>query len=102
MERYCENHTALFDKVFDRLEKTFNKVCVIEEKVINTDKRVNGSIDDIHDHIKNGSKWRLAIIGVSATIVINIFIAVYWYGRLSERVDILHSVVIKNAEAKTK
>jgi len=91
MSEYCKDHVTLCEDM-----------AIVKTTVINLDKRINGSIDDINDHIKNGSKWRLAIIGVSATIIINIFIAVYWYGRLSERVDTLHSVIITNVEAKTK
>ena len=37
-------------------------IAVVENKITNVDKRINGSIDDIKSHIAAGSKWRLAIV----------------------------------------
>ena len=75
MEEFCKDHTNLM-----------SGVARIEEKVIAIDKRINGSIDDIHRHIASGQNWRGTIIGVGITLLLTIFSAVYAYGHLNARV----------------
>ena len=58
----------------------------IEERQIAIDKRINGSIDDIHDHIKAGDRWRAIIIGIAVSVVIQIVAFSYIYGNLSKTV----------------
>ena len=50
-ERFCDGHIDFS-----------NSLCRIEERLINVDKRINGSIGDVEKHIEQGTKWRLAII----------------------------------------
>lgn len=42
----------------------------------------------IETHVLNGVKWRASIVAIAATLVINIIIAVYWYGQLAKTVEI--------------
>ena len=44
----------------------------IKAKIESIDKRINGSIDDIHDHIKSGHRWRITIMVMIVTIVLEV------------------------------
>lgn len=59
----------------------------IEERVVNIDKRINGSIDDIKQHIEHGVRWRLAITSVAVSLVLSIISGVFAYGKLCGLVE---------------
>lgn len=59
----------------------------IEERLIAVDKRINGSIKDIENHIDHGHKWRLTIVAVAVTMLLNIGAGLYQYGKLCEKVE---------------
>jgi hypothetical protein len=58
----------------------------VEERLISVDKRINGSIDDIHDHIKHGQNWRMSIIGIVVGLLVSVGSVIYYYGELKARV----------------
>ena len=80
--RYCDSHIQLF-----------SDMQVIKNTVLNLDKRINGSMDSIKTHIEQGSKWRMTIATVGIGLILSIMGAVYAYGRVCERVDMLHNKV---------
>lgn len=59
----------------------------IEERLIAVDKRINGSIHDIEKHIDHGHKWRLTIVVVAVTMLLNIGAGLYQYGKLCGKVE---------------
>ena len=48
------------------------------------DKRINGTIKDIDKHITQGSRWRVAILGLVLGFLVQIFTFVYMFGRAKE------------------
>ena len=69
---YCSQHEEMKEKI-DKIEtKTDNNSLIlarIEERLIAVDKRINGSIDAIQEHIQHGTKWRLAIVVVALGLI---------------------------------
>jgi hypothetical protein len=63
-------------------------VAVTKERIINLDKRINGALDIVAKHIEEGSKYRLAIVGLSITLIVNIFCVAYWYGVMNKQVQV--------------
>ena len=74
---FCNGHIELVENV-----------AVIKTTIENVDKRINGSIDDIHDHIKSGVAWRLSIIGVAGMLILQIIVLSSMWGRLCTIVEI--------------
>jgi hypothetical protein len=77
MEEFCKDHITL---VAD--------IAVIKTTTEAIDKRINGSIDDIHDHIKAGSNWRLGIVGVGVMVIIQTLALSFMWGQLCRTVEI--------------
>jgi hypothetical protein len=77
MEEFCKDHINLMSGVVR-----------IEEKVVAIDKRINGSIDDIHDHIKAGIAYRIGIISVAAMLVIQTITLAFMWGQLCRTVEV--------------
>lgn len=69
-------------------EQLFSDTQVIKERVINLDKRINGSIDAIEKHISTGVAWRMGIIGVAAMMIIQSLILASMWGRICRTVEI--------------
>ena len=74
-------------------------VCPQHEKLIevvhNIDKvttalsvRINGSINDIEHHMEVGAAWRIAIVGVIISIVLQIITFSYLWGSASKQISI--------------
>jgi hypothetical protein len=82
MQEQCPQHSNLMSEIANLRVATAR----IEERVINIDKRINGSIDDIHDHIKHGQNWRMSIVGTIVGVLITVGSAIYYYGELKARV----------------
>jgi len=82
----CQYHTKLFADVE-----------VIKTTITNLDKRINGALDIAQKHIEDGSKWRFAIVGVAVTLIVNIFIAIFWFGKVAQRLD-THAYAIEKLE----
>ena len=61
---------------------------VIKTTVINLDKRINGSIDDIEKHISSGKGWRVGIVGVAVMIIIQTITLASMWGRLCRTVEV--------------
>ena len=59
----------------------------IEERVININKRINGSVDDIRNHIEQGSRWRVVIASMVAMFLLSIISGIYAYGKLCSIVE---------------
>lgn len=51
------------------------------------DIRVNGSLDVMQDHVRQGEKWRQAIIGIVIAGIVQIVGFAYLFGTLTERVN---------------
>lgn len=79
---YCSDHPKLMS--------TLSR---IDERTLNLDKRINGSIDDIHNHIKSGHNWRTSIIAIAVTLIINLLVFAYYYGQLNQKVIHIESRV---------
>jgi len=73
---YCDGHIKLCEDI-----------ATIKEKVTAIDKRINGSIDDIKAHIQHGTKWRLAIVGVTISLALTIVTSAINYGKLTAQVE---------------
>jgi hypothetical protein len=84
--------------------KVEGKIDLLTEKILNLDKRINGSLDRIGEHIKSDNNWRLALLGIAATVVINIVVFAFGYGSLTSRVahaeNVLNSSKTFVAEVK--
>jgi hypothetical protein len=72
----CEQHQQLF-----------SDIQVIKEKVTNVDRRVNGSIDAIEKHIKDGKTWRAIVASTALAIILNVVAFSYMYGKLCQKTD---------------
>jgi hypothetical protein len=59
----------------------------IEEKVGAIEKTINGNINDIKTHIEHGNRWRLAIAGIAASLLLSIMSGVFAYGKLCGLVE---------------
>ena len=68
-QHFCEGHVKLCEDV-----------SYIKAKIDVIDHRINGSIDDIKNHIGNGSKWRLGIAGTALLLLITIASVLFWAG----------------------
>jgi hypothetical protein len=53
--------------------KLCEDVAVIKTTVINLDKRINGSINEIESHITNSKPKTIAVVGLGITILIFLF-----------------------------
>jgi hypothetical protein len=69
-------------------EQLFSDTQVIKEKVLNLDKRINGSIDAIERHIRDGHAWRAGIIGVAVMMIIQSLILASMWGRICRTVEV--------------
>jgi hypothetical protein len=63
-------------------------IAVIKTDMKNLDKRVNGSITEIEKHIEHGKSWRLAIVGIVISVVIQITTFAYLWGQASRQIVI--------------
>jgi hypothetical protein len=60
----------------------------IDTTLLNVDKRINGSIDDIKKHIEHGQAWRMGIIGVAAMVIIQTLVLSSMWGKLVRTVEV--------------
>jgi hypothetical protein len=74
-------------KFEDRIITMSEDISSIKSTVQALDRRINGSIDDIKTHIGHGTKWRLSIVGVGASLLIFMGTVVHWSGRICEKVE---------------
>jgi len=85
-------------KYEDRLIGLCEAVARVEAKLDAVDKRINGSIDDIENHIGHGTKWRVAILSLAVTLLLVIGSGLFTYGQLCEKVNridkIQHSIIV--------
>ena len=78
-------------------KETLNGLLVLvartEERVVNLDKRINGSLKTYQDHIVQGKGWRMAIIGTLVMIVLQIIGFAFVYGTLSKTVNVNERII---------
>ena len=67
----------------------------IEERQVAIDRRINGSIDDIKQHISNGSKWRATIFTACIAIILQFLGFAYVYGCLSKTVSVNERILLR-------
>jgi len=79
----CLRHDELIEQLCKDVHTLMIDTAIVKERVLAVDKRVNGSIDDIKEHIEHGSKWRLAIVGLASLIIAGVF----WAGNLTEKIS---------------
>jgi len=58
---HCDSHLEMV-----------KSVAIIETTIVSLDKRINGSLTSIEKHMEQGGQWRIAIIGVSVTLLIQL------------------------------
>ena len=56
-------------------------IAVIKEKII-----VN--YDQITSHVSSGRAWRTAIVGIGATVIINVVLFAFFFGQINRQVTI--------------
>jgi len=79
-------------------EQLMVDTAIIKTTIINLDKRINGSIDAVEKHIKDGKTWRAVIISVGVAVVFNVISFAYMYGKLCQRTDNIAYAVEKIEE----
>jgi hypothetical protein len=94
-----EKQTPNFCPIPCRYEHEIKEVCkqilITDETITKNSELSNLKIDslkekigeviiDISSHIKQGSKWRLAIVGIVFSIILEVFGFMYMFGRLVE------------------
>lgn len=84
----------------ENIIKVEGKIDLLAEKISNLDKRINGSLDRIGEHIKSDNNWRIALLGMAATVVLNIVVFAFGYGSLTSRVAHAESI-LKSTETLT-
>lgn len=56
--KYCDSHIAMLEKT----EQTHSNTEIIKSRIESLDKRINGSIQDISEHIKESKMYREMVI----------------------------------------
>ena len=79
-----DGHACKFEK---KIITLCEDVAAIKQRVVALDDRVNGSIDDIHNHIKSGQGWRTTIMVIAFSFVVHLISFSYLYGRTSRIVE---------------
>lgn len=77
-DHYCiqEHNVGRLIGVTKSLESLVNRV----------DKRVNGSFEAMGKHIEQGTRWRVAVIGIIFAGIFQIIAFSYFYGQLAQLV----------------
>ena len=73
----CNAHEKLMETVH-KIDKTTSELSV----------RINGSIHDIEKHMEMGAAWRVAIVGVIISIVIQVITFSYLWGQASKQIQV--------------
>lgn len=92
-------------KYADRILNMCESVARTEQKVESLDKRINGSMEAIREHIKQGSVWRGGIVGIAITVVLQLVAFSFAYGTLYKTVAVNERIIqreiisVKRSEA---
>lgn len=86
--RFCEGHITLCEDI-----------AIVKTTVLNLDKRINGTIDDVKTHINNSRPRNIAIIGVAITIFIFLFNMAVSLGENHRQIQI-NTEIIKEMQSK--
>ena len=70
----------------------------INATITGLDKRINGSIKAIENHVRDGSVWRTLIISVGLAVIVNIVCVAYMYGQLAKQVEVNCLILEKVSE----
>lgn len=74
---YCPDHI-----------KISQDMATIKERVMSLDDKIGTSIKAIEKHISGGAAWRLSILGVAVSLLIQLGGFIYLFGQLNTRVTI--------------
>jgi len=74
-------------KYEEKITEVSEGVAYLKAKVGSLDKRMNGSLDILDKHVNQGHIWRIAILGIIATLFINIVIISNLFGRIQKNVE---------------
>lgn len=74
---HCESHLEMV-----------KSVAVIETTIVGLDKRINGSLVAIENHMNEGKQWRVAIVGVAAALFVQFVGVVSLFSKLMKQVEI--------------
>ena len=80
--QFCEEHLGIA-----------KSVAVIEKTVVDLDKRINGSLKSIEQHMDQGIKWRVAIMGVAGLLFVQFVYFVIASAKLGKQVEINTGVI---------
>ena len=80
---FCPEHSHLVQVMGEQTRATQE----VDSSIKRLDKRINGTFDTIGSHIKDGNKVWVTIVGIVFTIVLQVFVFIYSYGRLSSVVE---------------
>lgn len=83
---------ASLDKKTVQIE---GKIDLVNEKITNLDKRINGSLESIASHILESKGWRTAIVGIIGVLLVNLASAIFYYGYTVSKVNNLEDLVKK-------
>ena len=94
MKEICDLHMKISEDLSSLKDSVAKRedVVRVEEKVNSINSRINGSIEDIQNHIEHGVAWRIAIVGnaimIVVTVALQIGVFLYLWGQLTKQVEI--------------
>ena len=74
---FCTRHEQMMETIH-KIDKTTGELAI----------RINGSIDDIEHHMTMSSAWRMTIVGIIVSIVIQVVTFSYLWGQASRQIAI--------------
>lgn len=74
----------------------------IKSTLASLDRRVNGSMDSIKEHIKQGDGWRKAIAGIILAGIIQVVSCAFLFGTMFSEIQHNKSVVEKYIDQQVK
>jgi len=89
--QHCSSHI----EIIQTLGKIELDGAVTRSEVAALSRRINGAMDKIHEHMETGAKFRLAVVGISITVVMAALSGIFGYGLLTGRVDESHRNIAK-------
>jgi hypothetical protein len=63
-------------------------MAIIETTIVALDKRINGSLASIEKHMDQGIQWRIAIIGVAVTLLIQLILGIAVISRYGKQIEV--------------
>lgn len=84
---YCKYE----DKILDACERLIkaesfiaSSTTIWSEQIESIEKTLNKSMEQVEKHVEQGSRWRIAILGIAFALILQVVSFVYMFGRLVE------------------